>query len=80
MILDTEGLGSLDSGKRMMAENHNFDKIMVLFCLTVSNALMITLKTEIDKDTVDLIQLCCWALSNLKINKNSPPHVFFILN
>ena len=43
---------------------------MVLFCLTVSNALIITLKTEIDKETVEILQVCCWALSRIKIDKN----------
>lgn len=48
LILDTEGLGSLDKEKRLNGKDINFDRCMVLFCLTVSNALIITLKTEID--------------------------------
>lgn len=80
VILDTEGLGSLDKVKRLKGKDMNFDRVMVLFCLTVSNALIITLKTEIDNETADLISVCCWALQNLKINKTSPPHIFFVLN
>ena len=73
LILDTEGLGSLDKAKRLNGKDINFDRCMVLFCLTVSNALIITLKTEIDKETADLLSVCCWALQNLKIHKMSPP-------
>ena len=80
LILDTEGLGSLDKVKRLKGKDINFDRCMVLFCLTVANALIITLKTEIDNETADLLSVCCWALQNLKINKMSPPHIFFVLN
>ena len=80
MILDTEGLGSLNTGNRLTRNELNFDRVMVLFCLTVSNALIITLKTEIDKETVEILQVCCWALSRIKIDKNEPPHIFFVLN
>ena len=73
LILDTEGLGSLDKVKRLKGKDINFDRCMVLFCLTVANALIITLKTEIDNETADLLSVCCWALQNLKINKMSPP-------
>ena len=48
LILDTEGLGSLDKGNRMTSKQLNFDRLMVLFCLTVSNAMIVTLKGEID--------------------------------
>jgi hypothetical protein len=48
LILDTEGLGSLDKVKRLRGKDINFDRCMVLFCLTVSNAMIITLKSEID--------------------------------
>jgi hypothetical protein len=78
--LDTEGLGSLDKVKRLKGKDLNFDRVMVLFCLTVSNALIFTLKTEIDSETADLLAVCCWALQNLKISKTSPPHIFFVLN
>jgi len=62
MIMDTEGLGSIDKIKRLEGMDINFDRVMVLFCLTVSNALIITLKTEIDSETADLLGICCWAL------------------
>lgn len=80
LILDTEGLGSLDKGNRLAGKELDFDRIMVLFSLTISNALIITLKTEIDKETVEILQVCCWALAHLKIDKNDPPHIFFVLN
>lgn len=51
LILDTEGLGSIDKLNRLKGKNikgDHFDRVMVLFCLTVSNALIITLKTEFD--------------------------------
>jgi hypothetical protein len=62
MILDTEGLSSVEGGRRVMGNDINFDRCMVLFCLTVSNAMLITLKSEIDAETVDIINVCCWAL------------------
>jgi hypothetical protein len=63
----------MDRAKRLNGKDINFDRCMVLFCLTVSNALIITLKTEIDSETVDILSVCCWALQNLKIHKMSPP-------
>ena len=83
LILDTEGLGSIDKGNRLKGKNikgDHFDRVMVLFCLTVSNALIITLKTEFDQEIKDLLSICCWALQNLKINKTAPPHIFFVMN
>ena len=58
VILDTEGLGSIDKQKRLKGKELFFDRVMVLFCLTVSNALLITLKSEIDKETADI---SCYA-------------------
>ena len=46
---------------------------MVLFCMIVSNALIITLKSEMDTETEEIISVCIWALINLKINKSSSP-------
>ena len=80
LILDTEGLGSLDKGNRLAGKELDFDRVMVLFSLTISNALIITLKTEIDKETVEILQVCCWALAKLSIDKNDAPHIFFVLN
>ena len=80
LILDTEGLCAVEKGKRLSGKDVDFDRCMALFCLTVSNAMMITLKGEIDSETVEIINVCCWALQNLKINKMSTPHIFFILN
>lgn len=80
IILDTEGIGSLDSGNRMMSNRLNFDRVMVLFCLLISNAVIITLKTEIDDATKELLSICCDALMKIKIDKSNPPTIFFVLN
>ena len=80
MILDTEGLSSIEGGRKVIGSDVKFDRCMVLFCLTVSNAMLITLKSEIDSETADIINICCWALLNLKINKMSIPHIWFVLN
>ena len=76
LILDTEGLDSIQGGKYIQ----HFDRTMVLFCLAVSQVVIINLKGEIGETMQNLLQTCACSLLKLKVSKVAVPKVFFVLN
>ncbi|KAI6659793.1 Interferon-induced very large GTPase 1 [Oopsacas minuta] len=76
LILDTEGL---DASEKRDSLKH-FDRTMVLFCLAVSQVVIINLKTDIGEVMQNLLQICAYSLHKLKVSKVVAPKVFFVLN
>ena len=77
LILDTEGLNSVES---KTDANINFDQTMALFCLAVSQIVIINVKGEIGSDLKKLLQVCAYSLNRLKVNKVNLPKIFLVLN
>ena len=53
---------------------------MVLFCLAVSQVVIVNLNGDIDEQMQNLLQICACSLLTLKVNKVAAPKVFFVLN
>ena len=75
LILDTEGLNSIERGSLIQ-----FDRTMVLFCLAVSQVVIINVKGDIGKDLQNLLQICAYSLNKLKVRRVIAPQIFFVLN
>ena len=76
LILDTEGLDSVEGANSIK----HFDRTMVLFCLAVSQVVIVNLKGEIGEQMQNLLHICACSLLKLKVSKVAVPKVFFVLN
>ena len=50
LVLDSEGLFSLEKG------DQEYDKNLVVFCMAVSNLLLINMKGELSREVEDILQ------------------------
>ena len=75
LILDTEGLDTIERGSLIQ-----FDRTMVLFCLAVSQVVIINVKGEIGRELQNLLQICAYSLNKLKVRRVTSPQIFFVLN
>ena len=81
LILDTEGLDAIEKGKVLTETSCiEFDRTMVLFCLAVSQVVIINVKGEIGEELRNLLQICAYSLNKLKVSKVPAPKIFFVLN
>ena len=81
LILDTEGLDSIERGKnRQDTSGIHFDRTMVLFCLAVSQVVIINVKGDLGEEMRNLLQICAYSLNKLKVSKVKAPKIFFVLN
>ena len=76
LILDTEGLDFVEGANSIK----HFDRTMVLFCLAVSQVVIVNLKGEIGEQMQNLLHICACSLLKLKVSKVAVPKVFFVLN
>ena len=77
LILDTEGL---DGGSKKEPSLIHFDRTMVLFCLAVSQVVIINIKGELGEEMQNLLQICAYSLNKLRVSKVVAPKIFFVLN
>ena len=80
LILDTEGLDALERGCIKNTSHIHFDRTMVLFCLAVSQVVIINVKGDIGSEIQNLLQVCAYSLNKLKVRKLPAPKIFFVLN
>ena len=80
LILDTEGLDAIERGNIKDTSVIHFDRTMVLFCLAVSQVVIINVKGDIGSEMQKLLQICAYSLSKLKVSKVAAPKIFFVLN
>ena len=80
LILDTEGLDAIERGNIKDTSMIHFDRTMVLFCLSVSQVVIINVKGDIGSEMQNLLQICADSLNRLKVRKVAAPKIFFVLN
>ena len=80
LILDTEGLDALERGNIKDTSQIHFDRTMVLFCLAVSQVVIINLIGDIGSRMQNLLQVCAYSLNKLRVRKVPAPKIFFVLN
>ena len=73
-VLDTEGLLSIEKG------DPEFDQFMFLFCLTVSEVVIINVKGNLSEPMKQLLAVCVRALRHLEIANVSSPSIFVVWN
>ena len=80
LILDTKGLNAVERGHNKDNTIIQFDRYMVLFCLAVSQVVIINVKGEIGREMLNLLQICAYSLNKLKVRRVTAPQIFFVLN
>ena len=80
LILDTEGLDGIERANSTETSLIHFDKTMVLFCLAVSQVVIINVKGDIGNELQNLLQICAYSLNKLNVRKVPAPKIFFVLN
>ena len=80
LILDTEGLDAIERGNIQDTSLIHFDRTMVLFCLSVSQVVIINVKGDVGSEMQNLLQICAYSLNRLKVRKVAAPKIFFVLN
>ena len=80
LILDTEGLDGIERANFRDASLIHFDRTMVLFCLAVSQVVIINVKGDIGNELQNLLQICAYSLNKLNVRKVAAPKIFFVLN
>ena len=80
LILDTEGLDAIERENIKDTSMIHFDRTMVLFCLSVSQVVIINIKGDIGSEMQNLLQICAYSLDRLKVSKVKAPKIFFVLN
>ena len=80
LILDTEGLDAIERKNIKDTSMIHFDRTMVLFCLAVSQVVIINVRGDIGSELQNLLQICAFSLNRLKVSKVKAPKIFFILN
>lgn len=75
LVLDSEGIFSIERS------NPNFDKQLVIFCLAVSNLLLINIKGEIGAEVERVLQVAIFALNKISAAKcvNNKARIQFVL-
>ena len=80
LILDTEGLDAIERKNIKDTSLIHFDRTMVLFCLAVSQVIIINIKGDIGSEMQNLLQICAYSLNKLKVRRVPAPKIFFVLN
>ena len=80
LILDTEGLDGIERANFRDTSLIHFDRTMVLFCLAVSQVVIINVKGDIGNELQNLLQICTYSLNKLNVRKVAAPKIFFVLN
>ena len=80
LILDTEGLDGIERTNFKDTSQIHFDRTMVLFCLAVSQVVIINVKGDIGSELQNLLEICAYSLNKLKVRKVATPKIFFVLN
>ena len=75
LILDTEGLMAIHK-----SEETGFDKKIGLFCLAVSQLVIINVRGDIHRDMKDLLSSCAASLHELRVEKVPSPSIQIVLN
>ena len=73
-VIDTEGLFALTNDKdREDDDRKDFDSKLVLFCLAVSDFIVVNVRGNIDINTEKIIRMCHQRLIDLNIEKEKQP-------
>ena len=73
LLLDTEGLASIDSSDKM------FDQKIALMCFGLSDLVLINQKGELSRHLQDLLSISLYAMNYFENLRNCVPNIFFIL-
>ena len=79
LVLDTEGLFGL-LNKNEAQNRDKFDRKLVLFCLAVSDFVVVNFKGDIDKTLSDILMVCKGSLIKLQQGNIQSPEMFLALN
>ena len=74
LVLDTEGLQSIEKGDR------EYDRKLILFVFAVSNIVILNAKDQITEDFKATLEICVDSLSKIEMARVHRPAVYFVMN
>ena len=74
LVLDTEGLQSIEKGDR------EYDRKLILFAFAVSNIVILNTKDQITEDFKATLEICVDSLSKIESARVHRPAVYFVMN
>ena len=74
LVLDTEGLQSIEKGDR------EYDRKLILFAFAVSNIVILNTKDQITDDFKATLEICVDSLSKIEMTRVHRPAVYFVMN
>ena len=74
LVLDTEGLQSIEKGDR------EYDRKLILFAFAVSNVVLLNTKDQITEDLKATLEICVDSLSKIESARVHRPAVYFVMN
>ena len=80
-VIDTEGLFSITNKKDAKKEDReDFDSKLVLFCLAVSDFVIINVRGNLDHNTEKILRICYDKLEELRLPEDERPEFVIVLN
>jgi GTPase Era involved in 16S rRNA processing len=80
-VIDTEGLFAVTNDKdRSDDDRKNFDSKLVLFCLAISDFVVLNVRGNVDKNTEKIVKMCHERLIDLNIKEEKRPEIIVVLN
>ena len=80
-VIDTEGLFAITNKKDAKKEDReDFDSKLVLFCLAVSDFVIINVKGNLDHNTEKILRICYDKLEELRLPEDERPEFVIVLN
>ena len=80
LVLDTEGIDAAERQNISSSSSIHFDRTLILFCLSVSNIVIINLPGELNNEMQEILKICAFSLNHLKVHTANMPKIIFVLN
>ena len=80
-VIDTEGLFAVTNEKDSKKEDRSdFDSKLVLFCLAISDFIVINVRGNLDHNTEKILRICYDKLEELRLHEDEKPEIVIVLN
>ena len=80
LVLDTEGIDAAERQNISSTSAIHFDRTLILFCLSVSNIVIINSPSELNNEMQEILKICAFSLNHLRVHTATMPKIIFVLN
>ena len=76
LVLDTEGIDAAERKNISSTSSIHFDRTLILFCLSVSNIVIINLPGELNNEMQEILKICAFSQSSESTHNNNAKNSF----